>query len=91
MTRTKNPVSNAIIARRRLSQNNWKCYYNFCFVLFVCLFVSRRLDNNMNIYKGVVQRAQLQLARFQVSLVIIFNVYVMMFSFAVQYTELMLL
>lgn len=26
---------------------------------------ARRLDNNMNIYKGVVQRAQLQLARFQ--------------------------
>lgn len=26
---------------------------------------ARRLDNNMNIYKGIVQRAQLQLARFQ--------------------------
>ncbi|XP_015766823.1 PREDICTED: serine/threonine-protein kinase SMG1-like [Acropora digitifera] len=26
---------------------------------------ARRLDNNMNIYKGVVQRSQLQLARFQ--------------------------
>lgn len=26
---------------------------------------AKRLDNNMNIYKGVVQRAQLQLARFQ--------------------------
>lgn len=35
--------------------NLWHCFY-------------RRLDNNMNIYKGVVQRAQLQLARFQVNI-----------------------
>ena len=42
-------------------------------VFFFCLLVIwhcfyRRLDNNMNIYKGVVQRAQLQLARFQVNI-----------------------
>ena len=34
------------------------------------LFSFRRLDNNMNIYKGVVQRAQLQLARFQVTIIV---------------------
>ena len=38
-----------------------------CEKLQLCFcFVARRLDNNMSIYKGVVQRAQLQLARFQV-------------------------
>ena len=39
---------------------------SFVTLFNVCVSFSRRLDNNMNIYKGVVQRAQLQLARFQV-------------------------
>lgn len=55
---------------------------SFVTLFNVCVSFSRRLDNNMNIYKGVVQRAQLQLARFQVEFYSynVFNDYVFYFD-----------